>query len=240
MADDDDNSTKDAKGGKGADDKPAVSFKTEGEFLHAVEQRSKKSLDKAVKEAAAKARADVLAGLEIDEEENLDEVKVRLATSKKAKGEVETLTASMKKLEGKLKEADKTIGELSGFRDQTLRAKALSPHTTKFRDPEDMQVHLSSKLVLAEDGTATAPDGTDLGAYVDKFLEAKPHLRAPDFKPGTGTSKVPAKGEHGSGAAGGAGSAGAAGNGKTEGYKTGDFARLAQAIAEGKQQVTPE
>jgi hypothetical protein len=218
-------------------DKPEVVFKTKGEYLHLLDQEVKKRVEKATKETAAKARADVLASLELDDDEDLGEVKTRLATSKKAKGEVEVLTAAQKKLESKLRESEKTISELSGFKDQTLRAKALSPHATKFRDPEDMQVHLSSRLVLAEDGTAAAPDGTDLGAYIDKFLEAKPHLRAAEFKPGTGTGKVPPKGEHSSGAAAGASNAGTAGNGKSEVYKPGDLARAALEIFEGKRQV---
>src|ERR1051325_7233255 len=97
---DNDTSTNDA--GKKPDDdtgKPAVTFKTNDEFMHAVHQRSAKLVEKAAKEAAAKARAEVLAGLELDEDENLDEVKTRLATSKKTKGEVEQLNATLKKLD---------------------------------------------------------------------------------------------------------------------------------------------
>lgn len=200
--------------------KPAVSFKTEGEFLHAVEQRSKKALDKAVAAAAAKARADVLAGLELDEDENLDEVKTRLASSKKSKSEVDALTQKATKYEKQLKDAEKAINELSGFKDRTIRAEALSSFAVKFRDPEDMHVHLASKLLIGDDGKATAPDGGEVGKWVDSFLEGKPHLRAGDFKPGAGTSKVPAKPD-----------AKTPNGQKTteEGFKPGAFAALAMA-----------
>jgi hypothetical protein len=222
MADKDDDKKPDDAGAK----KPAVSFETEGAFLHEVESRSKKLIVKEADKASKAARVELLASLGLDEDANPDEVKTALAGSKKAKSEIETATADLKKLQAKLTTAEKTIVELSGFKDRTLRMEALAPHAVKFRDPEDMQVHLGNRLVIADDGKVTGPDGIEIGKLVDSFLETKTHLRSEAFKSGPGTSKVPAKGAPGTAPA----TAETKTNGEKKGYQVGDLARAALAL----------
>ena len=63
--------------------------------------------------------------------------------------------------------------------------------------------------------------------WVDSFLEAKPHLRAGDFKPGAGTSKVPAKSDAKPNAI--------TGNGEKKDYQTGAFASAAMEAFQKEQ-----
>lgn len=166
--------------------KPAVSFDTEGEFVHAVEKRAEKKI-----RAAEKAARDaVLAELGVESDDDIASLKALRETSGKTKSEVETLQAQAKKLAKELADARKAAEELHGFKVATIRDGALRKHAGKFRDYDDLVAHAQSKVVVGDDGTV---DEKALEAEVENLLKAKPHLRATDYKGGAGTTPAGAR-----------------------------------------------
>ncbi|HYF26886.1 MAG TPA: hypothetical protein VD931_14180, partial [Baekduia sp.] len=110
MADDNDKSE------GAAPEKPAVTFKTEGEFLSAVDKKAASRERK----AAEAARTEILSKLGVESVDDLDSLTERLKSSQQQQSEAEKLKGEAAKLAKKLADADKTIAELAGFKVSTL------------------------------------------------------------------------------------------------------------------------
>lgn len=165
--------------------KPAVAFDSEDDFLRAVGERSDKKVRAAEKAAAAKARAELLATLGVESEEEIEQLKGLKETSGKAKSEAEQLQAQAKKLAKDLADTRKERDELVTFRTRTVKESALREHAGKFRDYDDLVAHVMDKVPFNDDGSV---DAKALGKAVDELLAKKPHLAKPEHKPGGGTS----------------------------------------------------
>ena len=160
--------------------KPAVSFDTEGDFLHAVDKKAAQK----VRAAEKTARDAVLAELGVEGDDDIAALKALRDTSTKSKTELEQLASANKKLARDLEAAQKAAAELQGFKIKTVKDGALRKHAGKVRDFDDLIAHVSSKVTILDDGSV---DEKSLEAEVESLLKAKPHLKAPDFKAGAGT-----------------------------------------------------
>lgn len=176
------------------DDKPrgdefAVKFKTEGEFLAAVD----KKLKSRVKEATETATRELLAKLGVESPDDLEGIADKLKTSTGAATEAEAL----KKLNGKLaKDLEKSqqanaahVAKIQGI----ARRDALMPFAGQVRDVEALSLFVSPHLEVSEDGTVTGRDGKAVDDIVKDVLKAKDYLRNPDFKDGAGTKATASK-----------------------------------------------
>jgi hypothetical protein len=178
------------------DDKPkgddfAVKFKTEGEFLSAVD----KKLKSRVKEAVDTATSTLLARLGVESPDDIEGIAEKL----KAGGAKDTEVEALKKLNGKLtkeNEAGKaTIAAHVAKIQGVARRDALMPFAGQVRDVEALSLFVSPHLEVSEDGVVTGKDGKTVEQLVADTLKTKDYLRNPDFKPGTGSkptgSKIP-------------------------------------------------
>ncbi len=96
-----------------------------------------------------------------------------------------------------LAKSAKANEELSGFKTTVVKTQALDPHLAKVAPGLRMLVKENwlSKLTVGDDGKVVAPEGKELGAYVDEQIKANQDLKAPDYKVGgAGTSGNPPKG----------------------------------------------
>jgi len=187
MADDNDKSE------GAAPEKPAVTFKTEGEFLSAVDKKAASRERK----AAEAARTEILSKLGVESVDDLDSLTERLKSSQQQQSEAEKLKGEAAKLAKKLADADKAIAELAGFKVSTLKQRALMSHATKVADPEALDAFIAPKLVVGDDGTVTGPEGKDVGEMVEELIASKPYLKAPGYKAGAGTKPNAQKAEPG-------------------------------------------
>lgn len=176
------------------DDKPkgddfAVKFKTEGEFLSAVD----KKLKSRVKEAVDTATSELLAKLGVETADDIEGIAAKLKTSGVALTEVEAL----KKLNGKLAkdvEAGKaTIAEHLSKLQGVARRDALLPFAGQVRDVEALSLFVSPHLEVSDDGTVTGKGGKAVKDLVDEVLKTKDYLKNPDFKAGPGTKATAPK-----------------------------------------------
>lgn len=174
---------------KSGDKKPAVSFESEGEFLAAVAKKSAK----AVRDAVAQAKAELMASLGAESEDDLAGLKAKLDSSKATVTEVERFKAENAKQAKAIRDLEKANGELSAYRTGTLKRAALMPFAARTADKtgETLVDLLGPKLQLGDDGTVTGPDGAKLEDIVNGLLEQRPFLKAPDWKAGAGTTAKP-------------------------------------------------
>lgn len=170
-------------------DKPAVSFKTEGDFLKAVEKKATPR----IKEAAEKAVSDVLARLGVDNIDAVDGIKDALSKHEGTKSEAEKVKAEADKTAKALRSLEKRNAELETFRTSHLKERALLAHASKTIDIDTVTQLLSPKLTVGDDGAVSAPDNKSVEDAIEALLEAKPHLRASGQRSGPGTSAKPPK-----------------------------------------------
>jgi hypothetical protein len=175
---------------KSTDDKPAVTFKSEGEFLAAVAKKT----EKAVRAAVEKAKADLLGSLGAEGEDDLSALKAKLDSSKATVTEAEKLKGENGKLAKQIRDLEKANGELAAYRSTTLKRSALMPFAGRTVDKtgETLVDLLGPRLQISDDGTTvTGPDGAKLEDVVNGLLETRPFLKAPDWKQGAGTGPKP-------------------------------------------------
>lgn len=166
--------------------KPAVSFETEGEFHAAVERKTKK----AVASAIAEARKSILADLGVEDGEDVSALKEKLASSQKGLSELEQAKKELAKTTSTLRSLEKQAAELGAFKATHLKRTALAPFAGRTADKtgETLVDLLGPKLVIGDDGAVTGPDGVPVEKLVEDLISSRPFLKAPDYKPGGGTS----------------------------------------------------
>lgn len=174
---------------KTTDDKPAVSFKTEGDFLKAVEKKAAPR----IKEAAEKAIAEVLGKLGVDGVDALDAIKETLAKSEGTRSEADKAKTELDRTTKELRRLEKKSAELETFRTSSLKQRALIAHASKTHDIDTVSELLSSKLTVGDDGTVSTADGKSVDEAVEALLVAKPYLRNAGYKAGAGTGRTPPK-----------------------------------------------
>lgn len=173
---------------KPEDDKPKHSFKTDDDLMKVVHKRS----EKLVKEAAEKARREVLALLEVDDVSDIDAIKAKIAEGAGALDETSKLKGEYSKLQKEHAKLAKSAQELASFRTKVRKGEAMSPHAKEFRAAADLDAYLGPRLIEDAEGNIVGSDGKSAVADVVKaVLDEHPHLRAPGFKPGAGTSTKP-------------------------------------------------
>ena len=178
-----------AAGGKGAaaadtEPKPAVTFKTEGEFLAAVEKRSKGSVSKAVDAA----RSEILTALGVESIDDLAGVKDRLASTEKTVSEAEKLKLSHDKTTKELEKERKKAAELSGRLVKIAKRDALLPLAAQVRDTEIVAMLVDPLLEVDEEGAVSVKDGRKLENVVSDLLKSRDFLAMPARKDGAGTT----------------------------------------------------
>jgi len=189
MADADDKSAGAAGGAEGggaaaADPKPAVTFKTEGEFLAAVEKRSKGAISKAVEAA----KAEILGSLGVETLDDLGSVKERLASTEKTVSEAEKLKAAHDKAVKELDKEKRRGGELTGRLQKIAKRDALMPFMTQVRDSEALAMFAEPHLEVDDEGVVTVKNGRSVEDLVGDILKAKDYLKNPAHKDGAGTT----------------------------------------------------
>ncbi len=222
--------------GEAADPKPAVTFKTEGEFLAAVGRKAKK----AAEEEREKTKAEVFAALGIESEEDLPKLKETIAASAKTVTEAEKLKSQLDKVtkeHGKTTQRAETLqAKLKGI----ARRDALAPFATKVRDMDVFSMLADKHLEVDDDGVVTVKDGGKVEDWVESTLKAKDYLRVPAATQGAGTTATePRKPNDGAAASAGAAAAAttaaaAATNGTPANGATTPRGWAAQAMAELK------
>lgn len=180
-----------------------VFFDNEGQFLASVEQKTKVKLTEAErkakegeKAAREKAVAEVCEKLGVTDPDEIDAIKAKLAEAAGQLNEVEKLRGSLTKAERDLVKANEENVALKTFRVAVVKDRAISPHIDKVHPDlrETVRENLVPKLVVNEKtDQALAPDGKDVGAYIDEMLKAKPLMRAPEYKPGAGSGPTGGK-----------------------------------------------
>jgi hypothetical protein len=170
------------------DDKPKHSFKTDDELMKVVHKRS----EKLVKEAAEKARREVLALLEVDDVSDIDAIKAKIAEGAGALDETSKVKSEFSKLQKEHAKLQKSAQEMASFRTKVKKGEAMLPHAKAFRAAADLDAYLGPRLMEDAEGNIIGSDGkTAVADVVKAVLDEHPHLRAPDFKAGAGTSTKP-------------------------------------------------
>lgn len=176
--------------------KPAISFKTEGEFLATVAKKTKG----AVSAAVDALRSEIAGKLGVESLDEIDAITERLKTTEKQVGEVEKLKAQHDKVTKDYAKEQKRASELSARLVKIAKRDALIPFAAQVRDPEVLAMLADPKLEVDEDGVVTVKDGTSIENLVEGLLKAKDYLRNPAHKDGAGTgSKEPLKASDGKG-----------------------------------------
>ena len=174
-----------------------VFFPNEGAYHFDVDKKSKGREGKGREQATA----EFLARLGLTDPAEIESVKEALEKSGALKTEAEKIRAELakhvdeiKKRDATIAEKDKAIGDLSGFKTQVQKQKALAPHLAKLGEAFRgmFEENLLSKITIDGD-KILAPEGKEIGAYIDDFLKANPALKAADFKPGAGTKPTTEK-----------------------------------------------
>jgi hypothetical protein len=179
--------TDDGKGGAaaaGTEPKPAVTFKTEGEFLAAAAKKAKTEVAKAIEAT----RSEILGALGVESIEELTAVKERLATTEKQVTEAEKLKASYDKTNRELEKERKRSGDLSGRLIKIAKRDALLPFVGQVVDPEVLTMLLDPLLEVDEEGSVSVKDGRALENVVEDLLKKREYLKKPSAKDGAGTA----------------------------------------------------
>lgn len=147
-------------------------------------------LGPAQKAARAEAEAQILEVLGIDDKdpEKLKDIKQKLAEAAGTLTEVEKLRSEKAKLEKEFLKGSERIKALEGFQVKVLKAQAIEPHLAKVNP--DLRAFFRENLEgkLSIDGEKVfAPEGSDVGEFIDGLLKATPSLKAPETKAGAGT-----------------------------------------------------
>ena len=170
-----------------------VFFDSDAGFVKAAEEKGKSGARK----AAEAKQAELLAALGITDPAQIEDVKAKLAATDTSLSEAEKLKAENAKLTKERAKDAKAIDELTGFKTTVLKTQALDPHLSKVAPGLRTLVKENwlGKLTVGEDGKVVAPEGKELGAYVDEQIKANDTLKAPDYRAGgAGTSGNPPKG----------------------------------------------
>lgn len=194
MADADPNAGDHGKGGDAggskADDKPAVSFRTEGEFLAAVQKKTRKAVDDAI----AATKTELFGALGIESADDLPGLAERLKTTEKTVSEHDKLKAAHDKLTKEFAKEQKKTGDLSGRLIKIAKRDALLPFVGQVVDPEVFTDIMDRQLEVDEDGAVTVKSGQKLEDAVADLLKSKAYLKKPDAAQGAGSSaKEPLK-----------------------------------------------
>jgi len=184
MADEADAGGKGDGGQAGGDPKPAVAFKTEAEFLNAVEKRSKGMINKAIEAT----RSELFAALGVESVEEIAGLKETLESSKKTVSEAEKLKATLDKTTREIEKERKRSGELSGRLVKIAKRDALLPFVGQVVDPEVLTMLLDPLLDVDEEGAVSVKDGRALENVVEDLLKKRDYLRKPVAKDGAGTA----------------------------------------------------
>jgi len=183
MADDDTNDSK-------PEDKPAVSFATEGAFLDAVRKKTV-SAEKKATEAATKA---VLEQLGIDSVDGIDGIKDQIAKAAGSQTETQKVTATANKLAKELAASNARNQELGAFKTRVKKQEAMQSFAKQFRVPDDVSAYLAPLLSVDDDGNVAGPEGQAIGDVVKGLFEKHEFLKAPDFKDGPRSTDKPPTG----------------------------------------------
>lgn len=222
-------------GGAAKDDKPAVSFKTEGEFLAAVQKRSKGDREKAVETA----KSEIFSALGIESADDLAGLAERLKTTEKTVSEHDKLKSQFDKQGKEFAKLQSKAGELSARLVKIAKRDALLPFVGQTVDPDVFNVLMEPLLEVDEDGAVTVKSGGKLENLVEDLFKAKAYLKKTDAAKGAGTgAKEPlkAKGEGGDdGKADGAAAANGQQNGTAQPKKT--FGQLMVEQLKAKNQL---
>lgn len=164
--------------------KPAVAFRTEGEFLNAVEKRSKGLVTKAVDAF----RTEILGTLGVESIEELAGVKERLATTEKTVSEAEKSKATLDKTTRELDKERKRSGELTARLHGIAKRDALAPYVGHVVDPEVFNMLLDPQLEVDDEGSVHVKDGRALENVVEDLLKKRDWLKRPAAREGAGTA----------------------------------------------------
>jgi len=174
----------DGVGAAAAEPKPAVSFKTEGEFLAAVSKKTKGEVTKAVEAV----RAELMEQLGIESFDQVPQLKEQLASTQKTISEAEKFKLTAEKHAKDLEKERRKTGELSGRLVKIAKRDALLPFVQQVRDPEVLAMLADPLLEVDEEGTVTVKNGRSIEDMVGDLLKAKDYLRNPTSKDGAGTT----------------------------------------------------
>lgn len=164
--------------------KPKHVFKDDDDFTRAARNRAKSWISEAVKDA----QKQLLAKLDLESVDNIDELKERLSKSTEAQTEAEQWKGKFDKLSKKFSELEKSNADLSAYKVKSIKGSALSAYSSKVRDPDVLAMLLDKDLTVDAEGKVAHASGKALDDVVDELLKAKDYLRSPDFKAGAGTS----------------------------------------------------
>ena len=171
-------------GAAGGDAKPAVQFKSDGEYLASVEKRSRPMITKAVEAA----RSEIFAALGVESADELAGLKEALESSKAKVSEAEKLKAAHDKGQRELEKERKRSEGLSGRLIKIAKRDALLPYVGQVVDPEVFTMLLEDKLEVDEEGAVSVKDGKALENVVEDLLKKRDYLRKPAAKDGAGTA----------------------------------------------------
>lgn len=166
------------------DKAPEITFKTKGEFHAEVARKTKAEVTKATETL----RQELLGKLGIESDEDIEAFKVRVEKAKTVVGETDGLKNAIEKANKKIKALEEGNQGLVGWKHSALKKEAVAKYAQRVADLELFQMYLEPKIVINDDDTVTGPHGKSLDDVVEDMLKAKPILKAPDFKPGAGTT----------------------------------------------------
>lgn len=175
-------------GAAAAEPRPAVAFKSEGEYLASVEARSKGMINKAVTKAVDATRAEILGALGVESVEELAGVKERLATTEKQVSEAEKLKAAHDRANRDLEKERKRSGELTTRLHGIAKRDALTPFIGQVVDAEVFTMLLDPHLEVDDEGSVHVKDGRALENVVEDLLKKREYLKRPAAREGAGTA----------------------------------------------------
>jgi hypothetical protein len=180
MADKDDDK---GEGGGSPDPKPAITFKTEADFLREIERKTKSATAKAAEEA----KRALLEQLGLESDEDVPSIVETVKKSKTAATEADKLRSAFTKLEKEHKNTQEINGVLLNWKHTALKQGVLNAYASKTVDLEILAALVAPKLVIGDDDSVTGPNGVSVEEMVNGIFKAKPLLKAPDNTPGAGT-----------------------------------------------------
>ncbi len=180
---DEDTTSKDDK--STAEPKPAVTFRSDGEFMAVVTKKAKPM----IAEAVNALRSEIAGKLGIESLDDIESLGERLKTTEKTVGEMDKLRAQHDKVSKEYAKELKRSGDLTQKLVKIAKRDALLPFAAQVRDPEALAMFAEQHLeVDHEEGTVSVKDGRKLDDLVSDILKAKDYLKAPGHKDGAGTT----------------------------------------------------
>jgi hypothetical protein len=164
--------------------KPAVTFKTEGEFLAAVSKKTKGEVAKAVETV----RAEMMEALGLESLDDVPKLKERLASTEKSVTEAEKLKSLTDRQAKDIAKAEKKVSDLSAKLHRIAKRDALLPFNDQVVDAGVVAMLVDPLLEVDEDGGVSVKDGRALENVIGELLKAKPFLKKSDAATGAGTT----------------------------------------------------